>query len=76
MSDESNGVETCTVCGKSADGNRDFTHLYHGGRRFPLCCPLCVQMFQRAPDRFARGERCKTLLDDMLDDMKWKDSGR
>ena len=76
MSEESTGVETCTVCGKSADSNHDFTHLYHGGHRFPLCCPLCIQMFQRAPDRFASGERCKTLLDEMLDEMKWKDSGR
>lgn len=75
MSDESNGVETCRVCGKSADGDRGFTHIYHGGRRFAVCCPLCTQMFQRAPDRFASGERCKSLIEEMLDDIKWKESG-
>jgi len=64
--------ETCIVCGKSADGDRDFSHVYHKGRRFSLCCPLCLQLFQRAPDRFAAGERCKSLLDELLDQMKWK----
>ena len=76
MSDEGTGSETCTVCGKLAAGGSGFSHLYHAGRRFALCCPMCVQMFQRAPDRFASGENPKTLLEELLDEMKWKDTGR
>ena len=34
------------------------------------------EMFQRAPDRFASGENPKTLLEELLDEMKWKDTGR
>ena len=74
--DDASGVETCSVCGKVATGGADFSHLYHVGRRFPLCCPVCVQMFQRAPDRFARGEHPQTVVEDLLNEMKWKDSGR
>ena len=76
MSDEGTGSEVCTVCGKPADGQLGFSHLYHGGRRFALCCPLCFQLFQRAPDRFARGENPKTLVEELLEELKWKDSGR
>ncbi|MBI2813036.1 MAG: hypothetical protein HYX71_01980 [Opitutae bacterium] len=76
MSDEGTGGEVCAVCGKPAEGERGFSHLYHGGRRFPLCCPMCLQLFQRAPDRFARGENPKTLVEELLDELKWRDSGR
>lgn len=70
---ESSGPETCFVCGKSANGDAGFSHLYHDGRRFALCCPLCAQLFQRAPDRFARGERPQTIVEELLNEMKWKD---
>jgi hypothetical protein len=36
---------------------------------------MCLQLFQRAPDRFARGENPKTLVEELLDELKWKDSG-
>ncbi|MFA6286115.1 MAG: hypothetical protein WC661_01925 [Opitutaceae bacterium] len=72
MSDDVNTEETCVVCGKLARNDRDFSHIYHKGRRFSLCCPLCMQLFQRAPDRFAAGERCKSLIEELLDQMKWK----
>lgn len=76
MSGDGTGSEVCAVCGKPAEGERGFSHLYHGGRRFALCCPLCLQLFQRAPDRFARGENPKTLVEELLEELKWKDSGR
>lgn len=76
MSDEATGTEACVVCGKPAEGGRDFSHLYHEGRRFALCCPLCIQLFQRAPARFASGESPKSLVEELLDELKWKDSGR
>lgn len=76
MSDEGTVKEACVVCGKSAEGSPEFSHLYHDGRRFALCCPLCIQLFQRAPDRFACGENPKTLMEELLDELKWKDSGQ
>ena len=76
MSDDPNSGESCIVCGKSADGERGFAHRYHEGRRFTLCCPMCLQMFEQASDRFARGDHPQTLVQQLIDEMKWKDSGR
>ena len=67
--------ETCIVCGKSVEGDREFAHRYHGGQRFTLCCPMCLQMFEQAPGRFAQGDRPQTLLQQLIDEIKWKNTG-
>ena len=72
MSDEPTRGETCVVCGKSTDGNTGTAHLFHDGRSFALCCPVCVEMFQRAPARFASGEKRESLVEELLAEMKWK----
>jgi hypothetical protein len=64
--------ENCAVCGKPADGGRGFSHIYHDGHPFSLCCPMCIDLFQRAPNRFARGERRETILEDLLEQIRWK----
>ena len=64
--------EPCIVCGKSTEGTGSFAHLYHEGRRFALCCPMCLQMFERARDRFARGDRPQSLIDELLEKITWK----
>ena len=76
MNPEETPDETCAVCGKDLSRASAVAHLYHAGRRFALCCPMCVQMFQRAPERFARGESPKTLVEEMLDNIKWRETGR
>ncbi len=76
MTDSSTHDETCIVCGKSTEGTGSFAHLYHEGRRFALCCPMCLQMFERARDRFARGDQPQSLLDKLMNEITWKDSGR
>lgn len=76
MTDISSSAETCIVCGKSTEGAGNFAHLYHEGRRFALCCPMCLQMFERARDRFARGDRPQSLIQQLIDEIKWRDSGR
>ena len=68
--------EPCAVCGKTTEGTNGFMHLYHQSRRFALCCPMCLQMFERARDRFARGDRPQSLLDQLMNEITWKDSGR
>ena len=67
---------TCIVCGKDLAGSPGLAHLYHQGRRFSLCCPMCVQMFQRAPARFAAGERPQSIIEQLLDELKWREPGR
>jgi len=68
--------ETCAVCGKDLTNVSGVSHLYRDGKPFPLCCPLCIDLFQRAPARFASGERPQTLVEELLAKMKWDDSGR
>jgi len=68
--------EACAVCGKDLAGVSGVAHLYHEGRRFSLCCPMCMQLFQRAPGRFARGERPQTIVEELIAEMKWKEPER
>jgi len=64
--------DACAVCGNVATSGRRFSRLYHEGKAFPLCCPMCIDMFQRAPERFARGERPETVLDELIAELKWR----
>lgn len=64
--------EICAVCGNAAAGGRRYSRIYHCNVAFPLCCPMCIDLFQRAPDRFSAGERPQTVLDDIVEEMKWK----
>lgn len=72
MSDSGDAEETCAVCGNVATGGRRFAHLYHKGKAFPLCCPLCLDVFQRAPERIANGERPRTVIEELMDELKWR----
>jgi hypothetical protein len=72
MNEQSESEETCAVCGNESTGGRRFSRLYHNGRLFPLCCPMCIDMFQRAPERFARGEVPRSVLDDLIAELKWR----
>jgi len=68
--------ETCAVCGKDLTGATGVARLYREGKAFPLCCPLCIDLFQRAPKRFASGERPQTIVEELLEEMKWKTADR
>jgi len=62
----------CAVCGKDVSHVPGVAHLYHDSRRFALCCPMCVAMFQRAPARFANGERPQSVVEDLIEEIKWR----
>jgi len=66
--------DKCVVCEKDVTGVAGTAHVYRDGRRFSLCCPTCLQMFQRAPDRFTSGERPRTVVEELLRDLDWKES--
>jgi YHS domain-containing protein len=67
--------ETCTVCGKDLTNTGGMARLYHDGKAYPVCCPLCMDLFQRAPKRFAGGERPKMIVEELLAEMQWKEKG-
>jgi hypothetical protein len=62
----------CAVCSKDVSHVPGVVHLYHEGRRFTLCCPMCIEMFQRAPARFASGERPQSVVEDLIEEIKWR----
>jgi ribosomal protein L24E len=74
MNPAGHNEESCAVCGKAVAEGLCTAHVYHDGRRFPLCCPMCLDLFQRAPGRFARGEHPRTVVEDLIAQMKWHDS--
>ncbi len=45
-----NEAETCVVCGKGADGPRGFARINHGGIMVNLCCPGCLETFEKDPE--------------------------
>ncbi len=75
MSPDASTDTICAVCSNDLVSATGVAHIYHEGRRFALCCPVCVQLFQRAPARFASGERPQTIVEELVSDLKWKDPG-
>lgn len=54
--------DICTVCGRSArESNQSLSHLRDQGETIAICCPKCMETFQREPDRFA-AEECGRRL--------------
>lgn len=43
----------CVVCGKPARGISGYSRLLHEDRMYALCCPLCMETFQKKPDYYA-----------------------
>lgn len=70
---ENSPTERCVVCGQGVSESGACAHLYEDGRRFAVCCPICMEMFNRAPERFARGEKPMTVVDELLQDLRWKE---
>lgn len=60
------------VCGKSTAAVTGGAHIEHAGRSFALCCPMCLQLWKRALYRFVAGARPQSVIDELLNDTKWK----
>lgn len=54
--DESLGVENwdilCLVCGKSVEHGGGMCHFKVEDQMVALCCPLCIETFQKNPKRY------------------------
>ena len=54
--DDSLGVENwdthCLVCGKSVDQGGGMAHFNVEGRMIALCCPLCIETFEKNPQHY------------------------
>lgn len=41
--------EFCIVCGKNVTHGGGFSRINHEGTKVNLCCPLCLETFERDP---------------------------
>lgn len=44
-----NEVHSCAVCGKNVTHGGGFSRVNHKGTMVDLCCPLCLETFQKDP---------------------------
>lgn len=44
-----NNTPACVVCGKNVQGDRGFAKINHGGITVNLCCPHCMETFEKDP---------------------------
>jgi hypothetical protein len=49
----------CAVCEKAITGGKWFARMKHGEHMVALCCPLCTETFESAPQAYIR--RIETL---------------
>ena len=56
---------SCAVCGKNVTHGGGFSRINHKGVMVNLCCPLCLETFQKDPKpymaRLAKVESFRTL---------------
>ncbi len=60
-----NEAPSCAVCGKNVQRGGGFARINHKGLMVNLCCPLCLETFQKDPEpytaRLAKVEAFRTL---------------
>lgn len=47
-------IPACAVCGKNVQGSGGFARVNHAGHLIELCCPLCVETFEKDPAPYLR----------------------
>jgi hypothetical protein len=45
-----NNAITCVVCGKNVANGGGFARVRNGNSMLELCCPLCLETFQKNPE--------------------------
>ena len=50
--DIENWDHLCIVCGKSVDHGGGLAHIKAGARMIALCCPLCIETFNKDPKHY------------------------
>ena len=50
--DIENWDHICIICGKSVDEGGGLAHIKAGARMIALCCPLCIETFNKDPKHY------------------------
>ena len=57
-----NDGESCLVCGKSLKAGEALVAMRQGESRLPICCPLCLEAYQKDPNPYLERLAKQTLL--------------
>lgn len=49
-----NEAPACAVCGKNVSNGGGFARIKYGERMVELCCPLCLETYQRDPTPYLK----------------------
>src|SRR5215470_17718147 len=52
-----NEGEACVVCGKGLRRDEALAYMHHEGQRFPICCPLCLEAWEKDPKPYIPATR-------------------
>ncbi len=54
--------ETCVVCGKGIRPGEALAKLHHGESKLSICCPLCLEAYEKDPQPYLDRLAKRTLL--------------
>lgn len=54
--------ESCIVCGKNVENGRGMAHVRQEEIMVALCCPLCMETFQKDPRHYTAKARARRIL--------------
>jgi hypothetical protein len=62
--DIKNWDHLCIVCSKSVDQGGGLAHIKAGARMIALCCPLCIETFNKDPMHYLKLRNARELSTD------------
>ena len=57
--------ETCVVCGKALRPGEALVKMHQSGSKLPICCPLCLEAYQKDPKPYLECLARRTLLQEI-----------
>ena len=53
----------CIVCDKSVEHGGGMSHIDVKGHMTAICCPLCMETFNKSPETYVRHRELKITVD-------------
>jgi len=57
--------QICVVCGKSLKPGEALATLHKGGNKLPVCCPLCLEAYEKDPQPYLERLAKQTLREEL-----------
>ncbi len=57
--------KTCVVCGKTLHPGEATATIHHGEAKLPICCPVCLDAYQKDPKPYLERLARQTFLDEL-----------